>query len=104
MNSLKTVIVLIMFLGVGYAVYSAINNGAGTPAQSGGEWPAAPGASKEASAQAGLGPGSPSSMNVQVAIPGEAPPPGTSRISRRRTRRAGPGMIPTGIHRATRLE
>jgi len=82
MNSLKTVIVVTVLLGVAYAVYSALYNGAGTTTQSRSEWPAAPGASKNGVSQPGDGPTSGSlPTNIQLDIPGGTVPPSTSRSS-----------------------
>jgi hypothetical protein len=80
MNSLKTVVVVTVLLGVMYAVYSAINNGNGTLPQNAGEWPAALNSGKTASgplnstASSGDSP-----LNVQVSIPGESVLPASPR-------------------------
>ena len=82
MNSLKTVVVVTVLLGVMYAVYSAINGGNGTSPQNAGEWPAAPSSGKTGYAATNSGPnlGSPP-LNVQVNIPGESSPPATSQTA-----------------------
>jgi hypothetical protein len=91
MNSLKTVVVVTVLLGVMYAVYSAINNGNGTSPQNAGEWPAALNSAKTASGALNSTPSpADSPLNVQVSIPSEPALPAMPRTPGKSAPAGGP--------------